>query len=89
MAGEEHGDGLVAQLPIGERPARFVAGREPNRAVAVAMRDGPAAGLGLIDTILARGNRGLPPGALGATPRSSPPPTSAAMLIRAGKATCR
>jgi RNA polymerase sigma-70 factor (ECF subfamily) len=29
---------------------------ELNRAVAVAMRDGPAAGLGLIDTILARGD---------------------------------
>ena len=28
---------------------------ELNRAVAVAMRDGPAAGLGLIDSILARG----------------------------------
>ncbi len=31
---------------------------ELNRAVAVAMRDGPAAGLGLIDTILARGDLG-------------------------------
>jgi len=29
---------------------------ELNRAVAVAMRDGPAAGLALIDAILARGN---------------------------------
>ena len=29
---------------------------EINRAVAVAMRDGPAAGLALIDTILARGD---------------------------------
>jgi RNA polymerase sigma-70 factor, ECF subfamily len=29
---------------------------ELNRAVAVAMRDGPAAGLGLIDAILARGD---------------------------------
>jgi RNA polymerase sigma-70 factor (ECF subfamily) len=29
---------------------------ELNRAVAVAMRDGPAAGLTLIDTILARGD---------------------------------
>jgi RNA polymerase sigma-70 factor (ECF subfamily) len=29
---------------------------ELNRAVAVAMRDGPAAGLELIDTILARGD---------------------------------
>jgi RNA polymerase sigma-70 factor (ECF subfamily) len=28
---------------------------ELNRAVAIAMRDGPAAGLGLIDAILARG----------------------------------
>jgi RNA polymerase sigma-70 factor (ECF subfamily) len=28
---------------------------ELNRAVAVAMRDGPAAGLALVDTILARG----------------------------------
>jgi RNA polymerase sigma-70 factor (ECF subfamily) len=31
---------------------------ELNRAVAVAMRDGPVAGLGLIDTILARGDLG-------------------------------
>ena len=29
---------------------------ELNRAVAVAMRDGPAAGLALVDTILARGD---------------------------------
>jgi RNA polymerase sigma-70 factor (ECF subfamily) len=29
---------------------------ELNRAVAVAMRDGPATGLGLIDSILARGD---------------------------------
>jgi len=29
---------------------------EPNRAVALAMRDGPAAGLALIDAILARGD---------------------------------
>jgi predicted RNA polymerase sigma factor len=29
---------------------------ELNRAVAVAMRDGPAAGLGLVDAILARGD---------------------------------
>jgi len=29
---------------------------ELNRAVAVAMRDGPASGLSLIDTILARGD---------------------------------
>ncbi len=34
---------------------------ELNRAVAVAMRDGPAAGLALVDAILARGDlRGLP-----------------------------
>jgi RNA polymerase sigma-70 factor (ECF subfamily) len=39
---------------------------ELNRAVAIAMRDGPLAGLALIDAILARGDRGLPPGALGA-----------------------
>lgn len=31
---------------------------EVNRAVAVAMRDGPAAGLALIDAILARGDLG-------------------------------
>jgi RNA polymerase sigma-70 factor (ECF subfamily) len=31
---------------------------ELNRAVAVAMRDGPVAGLGLIDAILARGDLG-------------------------------
>ena len=31
---------------------------EINRAVAIAMRDGPAAGLTLIDTILARGDLG-------------------------------
>jgi RNA polymerase sigma-70 factor (ECF subfamily) len=31
---------------------------ELNRAVAVAMRDGPSAGLALIDTILARGDLG-------------------------------
>jgi RNA polymerase sigma-70 factor (ECF subfamily) len=31
---------------------------ELNRAVAMAMRDGPVAGLGLIDTILARGDLG-------------------------------
>ena len=36
---------------------------ELNRAVAVAMRDGPAAGLELVDAILARGElAGLPPG---------------------------
>ena len=36
---------------------------ELNRAVAIAMRDGPAAGLELIDAILARGELGrLPPG---------------------------
>ena len=40
---------------------------ELNRAAAVAMRDGPAAGLALIDAILARGDLcGLSPGALGA-----------------------
>ena len=33
---------------------------ELNRAVAVAMRDGPAAGLVLIDQILARGDPGTP-----------------------------
>ena len=38
---------------------------ELNRAVAVAMRDGPAAGLALIDAILARGDAGrVPPGPL-------------------------
>jgi len=37
---------------------------ELNRAVAVAMDDG--GGTRLIDTILARGDRGVPPGALGA-----------------------
>jgi RNA polymerase sigma-70 factor (ECF subfamily) len=31
---------------------------ELNRAVAVAMRDGPAAGLGLVDGILGRGDLG-------------------------------
>ena len=31
---------------------------ELNRAVAVAMRDGPAAGLALVDAILARGDLG-------------------------------
>ena len=37
-----------------------------NRAVAVAMRDGPAAGLALIDAILdARRAPGVPPGAFG------------------------
>jgi hypothetical protein len=68
---------------------------ELNRAVAVAMDDG--GGTQLIDTILAHGGRGVPPGALGAggrpfgetTPRSSPPPTSAAMLVGAGKPACR
>ena len=40
---------------------------ELNRAVAVAMRDGPSAGLALIDAILARGDLGgLPPGPRGA-----------------------
>ena len=39
---------------------------ELNRAVAVAMRDGPAAGLALIDALLARGARGLSPGPRGA-----------------------
>jgi hypothetical protein len=32
----------------------------------LAMREGPVAGLGLLDTILARGDLGVPPGALGA-----------------------
>ena len=60
---------------------------ELNRAVAVAMRDGPAAGLALIDAILARGEladyhlaalgarRSVP--AAGAERRTPAPPTSA------------
>ena len=36
-------------------PGRPLAGDQLNRAVAVAMRDGPAAGLALIDAILDRG----------------------------------
>jgi RNA polymerase sigma-70 factor (ECF subfamily) len=40
-------------LLLGSGPSPIV---ELNRAVAVAMRDGPAAGLGLIDAILARGD---------------------------------
>jgi len=40
-------------LLLGAEPSPVV---ELNRAVAVAMRDGPAAGLALIDTILARGD---------------------------------
>jgi len=39
---------------------------ELNRAVAVAMRDGPEAGLALIDAILARGSWRISSGACGA-----------------------
>ncbi|MGH8589775.1 MAG: hypothetical protein ACREXX_10735 [Gammaproteobacteria bacterium] len=83
-------------------PVRASAGRsvaldraEPRRGSG----DGRRGGIRLIDTILARGDLGSTTwctrrgrtraGEGTTTPRSSPPPTSAAMLIRTGKRACR